>query len=658
MAKSGSNTTTIASYLFLDLSWEDIETDVAGNRTKVRLTLKLRHTGTGVYFSASKSGVLHGTSFTYTGGFSGSGTKTLNTRDVWVTHNSDGSKSQTFTASFSLNITYSGAYRGTSSVSVTASLDTIPRASSLTAFAMGNSLQINTTNVFTLTISRPTGSTFTHDLELRDGSYVLQSWRGLETPSSLTLNSTNVNILLDRMSSVTSRSLTLRLQTKSGSTNIGSAVTRNATVTVNSNVKPAATTPTVNIYGSGKDKDLNKYVQNITRVSASFTPTARGGATVVSTKIVVKRLTDTQTITGSSGTTSRAITRSGSYTVVASVTDSRGRTTESTAATFTADAYSPPSIRTFTVERRTSTPTTMEVYRVASWSSLGGTNSATELIRSRLGVGGAWTNKRNTTTSTGSISGTVSYTGYPVTNSYEFTMTLTDAFGNSATAATSASTQSVVLDVYRDVGVGIGKIWERGVLDVGGSIYMNDQLLTNLFAPTSHSHSGYASSSHNHSASEITSGTLSYLRIPRGTTSTTLARGNHTHSEYEVEVGSNTSGRWAKFPNGVMICTANVSVSSSNFVELNTTVSGDIKRSRLATVSMPQSFSTVWYVNFGVLGGTATSIRGNILGTKLQYGSSTQTPLTSSWSAPAFFHTSTISTSTTAGFVFFAIGSY
>lgn len=148
MAKSGSNTTTIASYLFLDLSWQDIETDVAGNRTKVRLTLQLRHTGTGVYFSTSKSGVLHGTSFTYTGGFNGTGTKTLSTRDVWVTHNSDGSKSQTFTASFSLNITYSGTYRGTSSVSVTASLDTIPRASSLTAFSMGNSLQINTTNVF------------------------------------------------------------------------------------------------------------------------------------------------------------------------------------------------------------------------------------------------------------------------------------------------------------------------------------------------------------------------------------------------------------------------------------------------------------------------------------------------------------------------------
>ncbi len=47
-----------------------------------------------------------------------------------------------------------------------------------------------------------------------------------------------------------------------------------------------------------------------------------------------------------------------------------------------------------------------------------------------------------------------------------------------------------------------------------------------------HTHSGYATSSHTHSASAITSGTLSIDRIPVGTSASTVAAGNHTHSDY------------------------------------------------------------------------------------------------------------------------------
>ena len=41
-----------------------------------------------------------------------------------------------------------------------------------------------------------------------------------------------------------------------------------------------------------------------------------------------------------------------------------------------------------------------------------------------------------------------------------------------------------------------------------------------------------AASSHTHTASNITSGTLAIARIPTGTTSSTVALGNHTHSQY------------------------------------------------------------------------------------------------------------------------------
>ena len=47
-----------------------------------------------------------------------------------------------------------------------------------------------------------------------------------------------------------------------------------------------------------------------------------------------------------------------------------------------------------------------------------------------------------------------------------------------------------------------------------------------------HTHSGYAASSHTHDAGDVTTGTFDIGRIPTGTTSTTVAKGNHTHSGY------------------------------------------------------------------------------------------------------------------------------
>ena len=46
--------------------------------------------------------------------------------------------------------------------------------------------------------------------------------------------------------------------------------------------------------------------------------------------------------------------------------------------------------------------------------------------------------------------------------------------------------------------------------------------------------STFPPSSHNHSGADITSGTIPYARLPVGTGSSQVARGNHTHSEYVV----------------------------------------------------------------------------------------------------------------------------
>ena len=53
--------------------------------------------------------------------------------------------------------------------------------------------------------------------------------------------------------------------------------------------------------------------------------------------------------------------------------------------------------------------------------------------------------------------------------------------------------------------------------------------------------SRFAPNIHQHAASNITSGTLAIARIPTGTTSSTVALGNHTHSGYQSTLVSGTN---------------------------------------------------------------------------------------------------------------------
>lgn len=77
----------------------------------------------------------------------------------------------------------------------------------------------------------------------------------------------------------------------------------------------------------------------------------------------------------------------------------------------------------------------------------------------------------------------------------------------------------------------------------------------------------YASSSHTHSAADITSGTLAIARIPTGTTSSTVALGNHTHSQYLTS--SSLSGYATE--SYVDDAVANISIDTSNFVTITGT---------------------------------------------------------------------------------------
>ena len=478
MATSGTFTSTRSGTRpWLTLAWSRAETDIAGNRSKIRLVLRL-HSSYRINFSANKTGALHGESFTYTGGMSSSGSVIVRQRDVWITHNADGSKTQSFSGNFNLNITWSGVYTGNITVSGNAVIDAIPRASALTAFSLPTHFQANTAVNLNYTVDRKSSS-FRHQFQLRDGSTTVAQWDNIDHNGSDTLNisAAQVNTILNRMSSVTTRSFTLRVATRSGHNGgwIGSAVTRNATGTINANVRPTATNLEISQVGNTV---TSHYLQSTSKVQARFTRSPGYGATITSSRITVSRSGDSQTINSNSGTTARAISGSGEYTVTAVATDSRGRTNTTLATTFTGTAYSFPTISNFSAVRKMNDQTIVAITSSGNFTSLSSGNKLTVSIQKNSG--GAWVNAGSNATMTGgSFTENRDNTGNSEATSYTFRITITDSFGNGATSEVSVPTERVVLDIHKDEGVGIGKIHERGVLDVGGDVYVAGNLRVN-----------------------------------------------------------------------------------------------------------------------------------------------------------------------------------
>ena len=476
---------------WLTLAWTQVSQSVANNTTTLDLTLKFHWDQDVNYIVNNKKGSVQGNSYTYSGSFSGvSGSKTLKTQRVTIAHNSNGSKS----VSLSGNITSLGLYWysggttiGTMSVSGTAKLETIPRASTLSAFSFNANLKNGTANQIKYTIDRKSDA-FRHHIELRDGNTVVRTWdnQSSDGESTLPLTATEVNTLLNRMSTSTTKSYTLRVATRSssGGSWIGSAVSRNATATVDGDVKPTVSAVTLSQTGNPVSTHT---LQGFSKIKASFTGSAGYGASISSSDILVRRKTtnnDVQWITGLSGTTAKAVSLSGTYQVEGRITDSRGRRSYTPWAEITVTPYSAPTITSFGAVRNGSTPTTVNISRATTHTVLGTSNHLTYTIQRRQGTG-AWTNVNTGATGTVTTSGatgSATSTGNSVTQSYDFRIVVTDKLGGSAEALQSVSTQRVVLDIHKNEGVGIGKIHEQGVLDVDGDAYFKGRIIADRTA--------------------------------------------------------------------------------------------------------------------------------------------------------------------------------
>ena len=342
MATSGTIQQAIRTGYRLQIAWTVDSQSVANNTSSVTAKVQLVSTGSSytINSTASKSGSLtiNGTKYTFsfTASLSGNQTKTLYTKTVTVAHNADGTKTCSFSATCGIDVTLSGTFYGDVTASGTGTFDTIARASTISSVT--SSVSVDGTNAVTVNITRA-ASSFTHTVVFSFGSYS-KTTTGVATSTSYAIPQSWLNAIPN----ATSGTAKVTVTTYSGSTKIGSAVSKNFTLTVPANVVPtissvavADTTTNQSTFGSmvqGKSK-------------AKLTITAAG--VLSSTITAYKTVFESKTYTGATPTTA-TITKSGTASATITVTDSRGRTATTTK-TWTVVAYAAPKITSFTAVR-------------------------------------------------------------------------------------------------------------------------------------------------------------------------------------------------------------------------------------------------------------------------------------------------------------------
>ena len=301
-----------------------------------------------------------------------------------ITHDADGSKKISVSASFSCdNTNYYAPRSGSCSGSLT--LTTIPRATSPSidkpSLECGSTIKISGTSA---------SSKFSHKV------YV--TWNGAKThiktiASGTTTPSFSYTIPTDwekNMPDSTSEIATFTLETISGSTSVGSKSV-NATIKVRSGVVPSIGTVSISDTNS-ICTGIGQYVQSQSKLKFSISTSGSQGSTVtsVSTKF------EGQTYNGSSFTTS-TVQGSGTLSYVITATDSRGRTA-SKSGSVTVSAYSSPSLTNVTAKRANSSYVVDEasgtyalLHFKVGFTSLTGKNVTSFYIQYRASEASSWT---------------------------------------------------------------------------------------------------------------------------------------------------------------------------------------------------------------------------------------------------------------------------
>ena len=457
MAASGTITESIRTGYQLKIAWEVGSQSVANNTSSVTVKVQLVSTGSSytINSSASKSGsvTINGTKYTFsfTASLSGNQTKTLYTKTVTVAHSANGTKTCSFSATCGINVTLSGTYYGNVTASGTGTFDTIARASTISSVT--SSVSVNGTNEVTVSITRA-ASSFTHTVVFSFGSYS-KTTTGVGTSTSYAIPTSWLNAI----PSATSGTAKVTVTTYSGSTKIGSAVSKNFTVTVPSTVVPTISAVTISEAVSGIAAQFGGYVQGKSKLAVKITAAGALSSTIKAYKTTIQGASFT-----AASFTSGILTTSGTSTATITVTDSRGRTA-STTRSITVIPYAAPKINTFTAIRANGLGSaddngTMALARIKfSIAAVNDKNSKSYKVEYRPKDSDTWTQA-----ATGSVyaydSNMLLNVGFDTDTSYDLRLTVTDFF-STVTASTDVATAFTLMDFNASgKGIAFGKVSE------------------------------------------------------------------------------------------------------------------------------------------------------------------------------------------------------
>ena len=473
----------ISAQYQLDWDIAQASQNVSANTSQVYGRLIVRKTGGSGYWSNNANGWsinIDGqtASGTYTYDFRKYSELTLWSGYVTITHNADGTRSVGSSGYASMS-----APSGSLTLGANINLTTIPRAST----ASFSSSPV-TGNAVTISTNRASGS-FTHDITYGFGAFSGTIATGVTdsvswTPPHSLFNQSSVL-------NTTAGSGSITVVTKNGGTVIGTTST-GFTLTLNGNQIPTLTgatfseavTSPVNIASA-----IGAYVQNQSKLNYSISgATGIQGSSISAYSFSVGAVS----ASGASGTTDY-LQNSGTVTITAKVTDSRGRVSNPWTTTISVLAWSPPQITSFTVDRALSSGvldpngTYLKVTVTGTVSNLtvsgSQKNTLAYLTDTSPADANTWTNKRNTDAgATTSVSTNYTFGTYAENASWDVRMILRDRFATNdasyqAVTVRSVSVARVALDLGLD-NAGIGKFWEKGTLDVGGDIYSSGVLIS------------------------------------------------------------------------------------------------------------------------------------------------------------------------------------
>ena len=464
-ATSGTISNAFRSGYKVQISWSVNSQNIANNTSNVTVKAQLVSTGSAytISSSATKNGSLaiNGTTynFTFSASLSGNQTKTVFTKTVDVPHNSDGTKTLSMSTTLGINVTLSGTYWGNVSASGSGSLNTIPRTSNFTL----SSNSINLGSPITVNISKASSS-FAHKVYYKFGSIYVNTNSGTATSYSFTPSLSDAN----QIPNSTSGSATVIVETYTDAnygTKIGST-SKTFTVNVPSSVKPSLSSVTATLVGNGVDTSFG-YIKGKSKCTLTINgATGSHGSTIKSYNISGGGFSST-----ASSFTTGVLNSSGSITFTATVTDSRGRTSDAKTVSISVQDYSNPVITEFNVIRCLSDATAsddgtyVKVWVRYDYTTLGGKNTITSKVEFKPTSSTTWTNAGAISSGSYIVTGS---NGIATDSSYDVRITVTDKF-DSVTKAMIVPTAFVTMDIKRGgKGIAFGKTSETdNLLDIG-----------------------------------------------------------------------------------------------------------------------------------------------------------------------------------------------